>query len=147
MVPLVARPRKYLYTLPPYKSFMATLTISSTEMSQIPMATRKTASVLITAAPGDQTIVPAVTGKRIAVLGAYLTSSLAANAIQVYSGPSASGSQIQGLTALFTNLGQNYRYGRNIPIWVTEPGEALVIKNSISGGTAPIGGMLQYVEL
>jgi len=100
-------------------------------------------AIISTTAPGDSTIIAAISEKRIRVL-AYTLSISSNSHIRWKSGatPISGEMHMSGGSSIAIHLGDQWP-GGGLPVLVTEPGEALVLN---VGGAVTVGGHLTYVE-
>ena len=125
---------------------MALTELSALDQGALPRLGFKTVEIETSASAGDQTLVAGVAGKRIIVWGMYFTAQ-ANNTVRLYSGASSGGDALTGTLACFANLPVLLRFDDDIPVCWTEEGAALVGLTSVTGATAPIGGVLMYSEV
>lgn len=116
------------------------MTVESTQMSNLgTIVTPKFASIAVSGS-GNNTLVAAVTSKKIRVLALWLTSNGSVNA-KFQSG--ASGTDLTGFAYLVVNTGMVLPYN---PVGWFETGSNTLLNLNLSGAVA-VGGSLTYIEV
>lgn len=88
---------------------------------------------------GDNTVIAAVPGKKLRILGYLLVSSLGLSVTLKSSG----GKLLSGAMSISTNQSLSYSGGFEAPATETDVGEAFVVNNSI---LANVRGHVAYIE-